>query len=240
MSKVVVADYDYDGEDESQLTFKEGDRIVVLEEDETGWWTGRLEKNGDEGYFPATYIKPIDEDTEIQYEDEEEYEEVAIADAADDENARLQVSGMNDELPSESRDDDTTSTKKVNNKRYRMQKTKSVSKDEDDLKEKSMPKTNGSKEGKAEGTTTHTTGQTSDDIDYNNYFANAQKIVSIPDNYEGDDEGGADMENYYAAEVLNLKFNPNAKTRYGMHIFFFITLRFCDFNHLSLVYSIMD
>ena len=216
MSKVVVADYDYEGEDESQLTFKEGDRIVVLEEDETGWWTGRLEKNGNEGYFPATYIKPIDEDTEIHYHDDDEYEEVAIADGGDDENTHLQVNGDNEELPSESRDDhNDKTTKKVNNKRYQMQKSKSASKDEDDIKANTLPKTNGSKAG-GEGTTT-LTGQQSEDIDFHNHFANAQKIVSITDNYEGD-ENGAAMENYYSAEVLNLKFDPNAKTRYGMFI----------------------
>merc|ERR1712087_993214 len=84
MSKIVVADYDYNGEDESQLTFNEGDRIVVLEEDESGWWTGRLEKNGKDGYFPATYIKPIEE--------EQEYQDVIIDD--NDENMQLQVSGI--------------------------------------------------------------------------------------------------------------------------------------------------
>ena len=94
-----------------------------------------------------------------------------------------------------------------------MQKSKSASKEDDDIKAMTIPKTNGLKEG-GEGTTT-LTGQQSEDIDYNNYFANAQKIVAVTDNYEGE-EGGAEMENYYAAEVLNLKFNPNAKTRYGM------------------------
>ncbi len=55
----VIAEYDYEGGDDAQLTFKEGDVIVVLEEHDSGWWTGRLEKNGKEGYFPDTYVKQV-------------------------------------------------------------------------------------------------------------------------------------------------------------------------------------
>ena len=59
MSKVVTADFGYDGEDDSQLSFNAGDKIIVLEEDDSGWWTGRLQKNGKEGYFPSTYINHL-------------------------------------------------------------------------------------------------------------------------------------------------------------------------------------
>ena len=72
------------------------------------------------------------------------------------------------------------------------------------------------KEGAA--TTTGHPGTKSPSIDYNNYFANAQKVtISVPDNYDG--EEGAASENYYSAEVLNLHFNPNAKTRFGPYLF---------------------
>ena len=50
-------------------------------------------------------------------------------------------------------------------------------------------------------------------VDYNNYFANAQKVESC--DVEVCVRGTA-MKNYYSAEILNLKFDPNAKTRYGM------------------------
>lgn len=57
--KIVVAQFDFDEQDETQLTFREGDRIIVIEEDDSGWWVGRLEKdkNGKEGYFPETFTK---------------------------------------------------------------------------------------------------------------------------------------------------------------------------------------
>eukprot|EP01084_Bolivina_argentea_P051980 95529_1 len=59
MDKTVVAAYDYDATDDTQLTFKEGDTIIVLEEDEGGWFLGRLQ-DGTEGYFPSTYIEQND------------------------------------------------------------------------------------------------------------------------------------------------------------------------------------
>ena len=55
--KIVIAEYDYVGQDDNQLTFNEGDKIEVIEEDTGGWWEGRLIKNGNIGYFPVTYIK---------------------------------------------------------------------------------------------------------------------------------------------------------------------------------------
>ena len=60
--KVVVAEHDYEGQDENQLSFNAGDRIVVTEEDESGWWTGRLEKNGKDGYFPETFVRELTQD----------------------------------------------------------------------------------------------------------------------------------------------------------------------------------
>lgn len=59
MSKLVVAEYDYNGEDTTQLTFKEGDRIVVIEEDDSGWWTGRLEKDGSFITLHSEYTKEL-------------------------------------------------------------------------------------------------------------------------------------------------------------------------------------
>ena len=39
---VVVALYSHDGEDADDLSFKEGDKIIVLAKDESGWYTGQL------------------------------------------------------------------------------------------------------------------------------------------------------------------------------------------------------
>ena len=110
--------------------------------------------------------------------------------------------------------------RKVNDERFQMQHNITIVKDEDKVNTNTLPtftiptfntipKYNDSKGG-GQGTAPMT-GKAS--VDYNNYFANAQKVESC--------DGkvcvrGAAMENYYSAEILNLKFNPNAKTRYGM------------------------
>eukprot|EP00484_Ammonia_sp_Unknown_P022655 CAMPEP_0197025790 /NCGR_PEP_ID=MMETSP1384-20130603/6012_1 /TAXON_ID=29189 /ORGANISM="Ammonia sp." /LENGTH=175 /DNA_ID=CAMNT_0042454361 /DNA_START=55 /DNA_END=582 /DNA_ORIENTATION=- len=54
--KIVVAGCDYVAKENSQLTLKEGDRIIVLSEDDDRYWKGRLE-NGQEGFFPIHAIK---------------------------------------------------------------------------------------------------------------------------------------------------------------------------------------
>mmetsp|Transcript_11027 Transcript_11027/g.33761 ORF Transcript_11027/g.33761 Transcript_11027/m.33761 type:complete len:529 (-) Transcript_11027:49-1635(-) len=48
---VARARYDYDSGDPSELSFKAGDIITVLEKDESGWWHGEL--NGASGVFPS-------------------------------------------------------------------------------------------------------------------------------------------------------------------------------------------
>lgn len=52
----VRALFDYQGQQEDELTFKEGDVIKILSKDGE-WWKG---KNGDqEGVFPANYVEVI-------------------------------------------------------------------------------------------------------------------------------------------------------------------------------------
>eukprot|EP01084_Bolivina_argentea_P118123 209647_1 len=99
-------------------------------------------------------------------------------------------------------------TKKVKDKKYEMQKQTSTELEKMDKKEEKE----GGQSIAARPTNTETTN--GEEVDYNNNFPNAQKIVSVPDNYDG--PADAASENYYAAEVLNLKFNPNAKSRFGL------------------------
>lgn len=53
----VVAMYNFDGQEEGDLSFKVGDRIEVIKktENKEDWWTGKI--NGKEGIFPANYVK---------------------------------------------------------------------------------------------------------------------------------------------------------------------------------------
>lgn len=48
--------YDFEGERSTDLSFYKGDYVTVLEENPSGWWKGRLLKNGLEGSFPFNYF----------------------------------------------------------------------------------------------------------------------------------------------------------------------------------------
>eukprot|EP01121_Diplochlamys_sp_Union-15-3_P015751 TRINITY_DN525_c0_g1_i7.p1 TRINITY_DN525_c0_g1~~TRINITY_DN525_c0_g1_i7.p1 ORF type:complete len:448 (-),score=108.04 TRINITY_DN525_c0_g1_i7:57-1400(-) len=63
-SKNVPADilvrclYDYDATEDNELSFKEGEILVLIDKDETGWWEGRKE-NGKVGIFPSNFVEII-------------------------------------------------------------------------------------------------------------------------------------------------------------------------------------
>ena len=54
---VCTAAYDYVGPDEGDLSFHVGDRVTLVEEIQSGWWTGKLD-DGSFGLLPETYITP--------------------------------------------------------------------------------------------------------------------------------------------------------------------------------------
>ncbi|CAJ1073173.1 uncharacterized protein si:dkey-97a13.12 [Xyrichtys novacula] len=56
--KVVVAVLQYRSRWPKELDLNQGDKIQVLFKEDETWWFGRL-KNGDEGYFPAACVEPL-------------------------------------------------------------------------------------------------------------------------------------------------------------------------------------
>jgi hypothetical protein len=47
--------YDWEAKEPDQITFTEGETIVVLDQHESGWWWGRTLRQ-DEGRFPGNYV----------------------------------------------------------------------------------------------------------------------------------------------------------------------------------------
>lgn len=53
----VVALYDFDAENDDELSFKKGSVIVVVKKQHEGWWVGNCD--GSTGVFPSNYVEPM-------------------------------------------------------------------------------------------------------------------------------------------------------------------------------------
>jgi hypothetical protein len=56
LNETVVALYDFEAVNAEELNIQQGDRIIVVKKDDSGWWEGTL--NGQTGVFPANYVGP--------------------------------------------------------------------------------------------------------------------------------------------------------------------------------------
>jgi hypothetical protein len=54
---LVIALYEYKAQRGDELDLELGDEILVLVKENDNWWMGKLVKNGQEGYFPASYVQ---------------------------------------------------------------------------------------------------------------------------------------------------------------------------------------
>ena len=59
-TSVYKAIYDYDGNEEDELSFRDGDKFINCELIDVGWMIGVHEKTGKHGMFPSNYAEPID------------------------------------------------------------------------------------------------------------------------------------------------------------------------------------
>lgn len=53
---VYVAKYDYNTEDDDQLSFKKGDLLTVFSKEEK-WWSAQLQSTGQKGNIPSNFVE---------------------------------------------------------------------------------------------------------------------------------------------------------------------------------------
>ena len=63
---VYLARYSYDARTSEDLSFKKGDKLLIIGGTEGDWWMGKSLATGKEGYIPRNYVAPI-----TSYESEE-------------------------------------------------------------------------------------------------------------------------------------------------------------------------
>lgn len=55
-SASAIAEYDYEKDEDNELSFAEGDEIINIDFIDKDWWSGTLAKTGEVGLFPANYV----------------------------------------------------------------------------------------------------------------------------------------------------------------------------------------
>eukprot|EP00003_Mantamonas_plastica_P020152 TRINITY_DN32587_c0_g1_i1.p1 TRINITY_DN32587_c0_g1~~TRINITY_DN32587_c0_g1_i1.p1 ORF type:complete len:315 (+),score=112.24 TRINITY_DN32587_c0_g1_i1:51-995(+) len=54
---VVTAAYDFSDDGEDSLAFAKGDKLVVLQKSDSGWWLGEHQGSGAKGWFPSNFVE---------------------------------------------------------------------------------------------------------------------------------------------------------------------------------------
>jgi hypothetical protein len=56
-----VVTFDYEAQQEDELSLRRGMVLTIVSKDEEGWWTG-IDSNGKKGVFPFNFVKEIPAD----------------------------------------------------------------------------------------------------------------------------------------------------------------------------------
>ena len=51
--------YDYEAQDNDEVSFKDGDIIINAVPIDEGWMTGTVHRTGQSGMLPANYVEPV-------------------------------------------------------------------------------------------------------------------------------------------------------------------------------------
>lgn len=54
--QVVIALYNYNAKDEGDLSFRKGDRLVILDDGDPDWWLAKHRGTNHKGYIPRNYV----------------------------------------------------------------------------------------------------------------------------------------------------------------------------------------
>lgn len=79
MAFIAQALFDYDAVEETELSIKKGDRIIIQEQNESGWCLGIREDTEESGWLPTDFVEKIEDyEGEIEEEIVEQLEQVEI------------------------------------------------------------------------------------------------------------------------------------------------------------------
>ncbi|XP_048575728.1 growth factor receptor-bound protein 2 [Nematostella vectensis] len=60
MMEAVQALFDFEAQEEGEVSFKRGDYIEVIDNSDVNWWRGKVLTTGEIGMFPSNYVKAKD------------------------------------------------------------------------------------------------------------------------------------------------------------------------------------
>lgn len=56
LGRVYKAMYDYEAQDDDEVSFRDGDLIINVSSIDGGWMTGEVQRTGQVGMLPANYV----------------------------------------------------------------------------------------------------------------------------------------------------------------------------------------